>query len=329
MSSAKYLGTNGLKELRDNGLKGLKVSGLKDLILKPKTTGVNIGRNIEDVEDLAKSREQVKRKIRTLIKEKKEIEARIDLIQKTGKEKNEEVSELPWREEIFPPLSRKVHVKVSGFLEAKNDSLHTGDTGLSEVKAGRMEIKVKGIDKIPEEKIPEEKIPEEKISEDKISEDKISKRKIPEGKIPEGKVPEGKVPEDIRPASGRAVTVNDAEEACLKSGTGKKDGEKVFPEKEETVKIIHPFSSDKVNESRVSSGNSSENSIEKSNSESKKNPAASLFGDNLIEELLNSDDLNPEEEQGFMKYLEEQKIEELITDLKNVRVLLARAEHTG
>jgi len=55
----------------------------------------------------------------------------------------------------------------------------------------------------------------------------------------------------------------------------------------------------------------------------------SLFGDNLVEEILNSEDLNPEEEQGFMKYLEEQEVGELITDLKNVRALLTRAEHAG
>jgi len=82
---------------------------------------------------------------------------------------------------------------------------------------------------------------------------------------------------------------------------------------------------EKVNENKVSSGNSSESPIEKSKPESKNNPVASLFGDSLIEELLNSDDLNPEEEQGFMKYLEEQEVGELITDLKNVRALLARA----
>jgi hypothetical protein len=311
MKSIKYLRASGLKELRENGLKGLKVSSLKDLMLKPKTADVNMGKNIEDVEGLTKSREQVKKKIRKLIKEKKEIEARIDLIQKAGKEKSEEIPELPWREEIFPPLSRKVHVKVSGSLEVKNDSLHAENTGLSEVKVGGtevkasgMEIKVKGIDKKSEDK----------ISEGKISEDTIS---------------EGKIPEDMRPATGQAITVNDAEEADLNSGTGKKDGEKVFPEKEETVKTVHPFSSDKVNESRVSSENSSESSIKKTQPESKKNPAASLFGDSLIEDLLNSDDLNPEEEQGFMKYLEEQEVGELITDLKNVRALLVRAEHTG
>lgn len=314
MNSLKNIKVRGLRELRDNGLKSLKVNSLKDLMLKPKIAEVNIGRNIEDREDLTKSREQVKRKIRELIKEKKEIETRIDLIQKAVKEKREEVSELPWREEIFPPLSRKVHVKISGSLEAKNDSLDAEDTGLSEVKVGGMEIKVKGIDKISEDKTPEDKIPEDKTSEDKIPEDTIS---------------EGKISEDVIPSTGQAIIVNDAEEADLKSKTGKNDGDKVFSKKEEKIKTVHPFSSGKVNESKVSSGNSSESSIEKNKPESKKNPATSLFGGNLIEDLLNSEDLNPEEEQGFMKYLEEQEVGELITDLKNVRALLTRAKHTG
>jgi hypothetical protein len=294
MNSLKDLRRDGLKELRENGLKGLRVSGLKNLILKPKTDDVNIEQNIEDMEDLTKSREQVKRKIRKLMTEKKEIEARIDLIQKAGKEKSEEIPELPWREEIFPPLSRKVHVKVSGSLEVKNDSLHAENTGLSEVKVGGMEIKVKGIDKKPEDKIPE-----------------------------------GKISEDIIPDTSQTIVVNDAEKVDPKSGAGEKNESKVFPEKTEKIKTADPFSIEKVNENKVSSGNSSKSSIEKSKPESRNDPATSLFGDSLIEELLNSDDLNPEEEQGFMKYLEEQEVGELITDLKNVRALLVRAEHTG
>jgi hypothetical protein len=293
MNSTKYLGTDGLKELRENGLKGLKVSCLKDLILKPKDARIE---DISDtcLEDLTKSKEQVKRKIRKLIKEKKEIEARIDLIRKTGKEKGEEISELPWREEIFPPLSRKVRVKVSGSLEVKKNYLHAGDTELSEVKVGGMEIEVRGINEKSEDETPE-----------------------------------GKRSEDIILFTNQTIVVNDAEGTGSKNGTEKRDGDKAVPEREEKIKTLYPFSAGQVNENKISGGNSSENSIEKSKPESKKKPAASLFGDNLIEELLNSDDLNPEEEQGFMKYLEEQKIEELITDLKNVRVLLARAEHTG
>lgn len=66
MNSLKELGFKGLKELRDSGLKNLKASELKDLILKPKTADVNI----EDMEDLTKSRKEVKKKIKRLLKEK-------------------------------------------------------------------------------------------------------------------------------------------------------------------------------------------------------------------------------------------------------------------
>jgi len=294
MNSLKDLKIAGLKEFRENGLKGLKVRGLKDLILKPKTADVNL----EDMEDLAKSREQVKRKIIKLIKEKKEIEARIERIRKAGKEKSEEVqeiSELLRRLEIFPLLPIKVHVKRSGALEVKIDSLPAEYPGLSEVKVGGMEIEVKGIYEKPADKTPE------------------------------GRRSEGQRSEDIIPETSQTIIVNDAEGAAPKSGAGEKNGDRAFPENAEKIKTADPFSMEKVNENKVSSGNSSESPIEKSKPESKNNPATSLFGDSLIEELLNSDDLNPEEEQGFMKYLEEQEVGELITDLKNVRALLARA----
>ncbi|KKG16333.1 hypothetical protein EO98_04350 [Methanosarcina sp. 2.H.T.1A.6] len=297
MNSLKDLKTDGLKELRENGLKGLGVRSLKDLILKPKTADVNL----EDMEDLTKSRDQVKKKIIKLIKEKKEIEARIDLIRKAEKEKNEEIqeiSEFPWREEIFPPLPGKVRVKTSGPLEIKNDSLPAKDAGFTEVKVSGMEIEVKGIDEKSEDKKPEDKKPDGKISEDIIHDTS-------------------------------QTTIVNAEEAAPKSGAGEKNEGKTFPEKAEKIKTTDLFSIEEVNENKVSSGNSGESSIEKSKPESKNDPEASLFGDSLIEELLNSEDLNPEEEQGFMKYLEEQEVGELITDLKNIRALLVRAEHAG
>ena len=259
---------NSLTDLKIGGLKGLKVSRLKDLILKPKTADVNLENDIEYMDYLTKGQEQVKKKIIKLIKEKKEIEARIDLIRKAEKEKSEEISELPCREEISLPLSRKVREKISGPLEVKNDYLHAKETGFSEEKVSGMEIEVKGIDKKSEDKTPE-----------------------------------GKISEDIIPNNSQTIIANDAEGADPKSGA--------------------------VNENKVSSGNASESSIKKSKPESKNNPAASLFGDSLIEDLLNSEDLNPEEEQGFMKYLEEQEVGELITDLKNVKALLARAENAG
>ena len=290
---------NSLKELRENGLKGLNMSGLKDLLLKQKTADVNLVNDVEYMDDLTKNGEQVKRKIIKLIKEKKELEARIDLIQKAGNEKSEEISESPWREEIFPPFSRKVRVKMSGSLEVKPDSLHAEDSGFLKVKVRGMEREVKGIAEKSEDKTPEDK------------------------------KPEGKISEDIIPDTSQTTIVNDAKKADPKSEAGEKNEGKTFPEKAEKIKIADPFSIEKANENKVSSVNSRESSIEKSKPESKNNPAASLFGDSLIEDLLNSDDLNPEEEQGFMKYLEEQEVGELIIDLKNVRDLLARVEHAG
>ncbi|MPM99740.1 hypothetical protein SDC9_146934 [bioreactor metagenome] len=63
--------------------------------------------------------------------------------------------------------------------------------------------------------------------------------------------------------------------------------------------------------------------------ESKKNIAANLLGESLIEELLNSEDLNPEEEQNFKKHLQEPEMGELIKELKDTRSLLARERHAG
>lgn len=294
MNSLTDLKIGGLKELRESGLKGLKMSGLKDLILKPKTADVNLEKDVEYMDDLTKNKEQVKRKIIKLIKEKRELEARIDRIQKAGNEKSEEISELPWREEIFPPLPRKVRVKISELSEVKKGYLHVENSGFSKVKVSGMEMEVKGIDE---------------KSEDKTL--------------------EGKTSEDIIHYTSQTTIVNDTEKADPKSGTDEINEGKNVPEKAEQIKTTYPFSEEKVKENKVSSGNSSESPIEKSKPESKNNPTESLFGDSLIEDLLNSEDLNPEEEQGFMKYLEEQEVGELITDLKDVRALLARAEHAG
>jgi len=292
MNSLKEMGVKGLKELRDNGLKDLKASDLKDLILKPKTDDVNT----EDMKDLTKSREEVKKKIRKLLKEKKEIEARIERTRKLETVKIEEISEFPWREEIFPPLPRKIRVKISEPLEVKNDSLHTIGPEVSEVKAGGLEILVKGIVEKPEYKKPE----------DKKSGDIIEKI------------------DDVK-----ETIKSETEEADPKSGAREKSEDKTLPEKEEKIKPVYPFSAGKMHENIVSSGNSSPISIDKGKNENKNNPSASLFGNDLIEELLNSDDLNPEEEQGFIKYLEEPEVGELITDLKNVKALLVQTEHSG
>ncbi|WP_048065604.1 YadA family autotransporter adhesin [Methanosarcina acetivorans] len=293
MNSLKELGFKGLKELRDSGLKNLKASELKDLILKPKTADVNI----EDMEDLTKSRKEVKKKIKRLLKEKKEIEARIERAQQLETEKIEEISEFPWREEIFPPLPRKVYVKMSRPLEVNNDSFHAAEPGVSEVKAGGLEIVVKGIVEKPEYK----------NSEDKKSGDIIEKTDN----------------------TKETTIISETGEADPKNRAGEQGKDKTFPEKKEKRKNVYPFSAAKLNENIISSGDSSPISRDKKKPESKNNTSESLLENDLIEELLNSDDLNPEGEQSFMRYLDEPEVEELIIDLKNVKALLTREERAG
>jgi rRNA pseudouridine-1189 N-methylase Emg1 (Nep1/Mra1 family) len=43
----------------------------------------------------------------------------------------------------------------------------------------------------------------------------------------------------------------------------------------------------------------------------------------LIEKLLESEDLYPEEEKSFMKYIGESSVTDLVTNLKKVKQLLA------
>jgi hypothetical protein len=245
------------------------------------------------------------------LKEKKEIEARIEKAQKSETENIEEISEFPWREEIFPPLSRKVYVKISEPLEVKNDSLHVMGPGVSEVNVGGLGAEVKGTDEKPED----ERSADEKF-EDKKFED----------------IKSGDIKGEIDNAKGitmRSNTERSDTEEDPKSRAGEKDESKTLLEKDEKIKPVYPFSTGKVNENTAFSGNSSPISIDKGKPESKNNPSASPFGNDLIEELLNSDDLNSEEDQGFMKYLEEPEVGELITDLKNVKALLVRAEHAA
>ncbi|WP_440947545.1 hypothetical protein ACSAZL_04550 [Methanosarcina sp. T3] len=289
-----------------NSLKDLKANSLKYLIIKPKTADVNT----EDVEDLTKNREEVKKKIKKLLKEKKEIDARIERAQKSETGKIEEISEVPWREEIFPPLPRKVSVKRPESLEVKNDSLHVIGSGVSKVKSGGLEIVVKGIvEKLEDAKFTDEKC-EGKKSDDKKSGDIKGKRNN-EKEI------------SMRSDSER----NDTEGVDTKNRAGKQGEDKTLPEKEEKIKPVYPFSAGKMHENIVPSENSSPISTDKGKPENKNNLSASLFGNELIEELLNSDDLNPEEEQSFMKYLEEPDARELIVDLKNLKAFLDRAGH--
>lgn len=291
MESLKNISIDGLRELKENGLKGLKISGLKNLIVKPEESRTEFISDAE-LEDLAQKREEIKREIKKLNQEKKGIETRIHLIRKTEKEKCEEIAEFPWREEIFPPLPRKTYVKIPENLEVRENSLHAEDSGLLETKQSVMKIKEIN------EKL-EDATPEEKISE------------------------------YVAPATVQTMIANNSEETDSKNETGKKDEEKTFPEKEEKIKAVYPFSAGKLNENRISNRDSSNNSIEKIKTESKNNTAASLLGENLIEELLSSDDLIPEEEQGFVKYLQEPEIGELINELKDIRSLLSREKRAG
>jgi len=291
MNSLKELGVKGLKELKDSGLKDLKASELKDLILKPKTADVNI----EDMEDLTKRREEVKKKIKKLLKEKKEIEARMGRVQKLEAEEIEEVSEFPWREEIFPPLPRKVYVKISRPIGVDNDSFHAIEPEVSEVKARGLEIVVKGIVEKPEYKNPKDK-------------------------------KSGYIMEKTDNTKETTI-INETEKADQKNRAGEKGKDKNLKEKEEKMKNVYPFSAAKLNENIISSRNSSPISGDKEKPESKNNTSASLFENDLIEELLNSDDMKPEEEKSFLKYLDETEVRELIIDLKNVKALLVLAGH--
>jgi cell division protein FtsB len=280
MESLKNISIGGLRELKENGLKGLKISGLKNLIAKPEESGTECLSDAE-LEDLAQKREEIKREIKKMNQEKEGIETRIRLIRKTEKEKCEEITEFPWREEIFPPLPRKTYVKIPENLEVKEDS------GLLEIKQTGMKTKELN------EKL-EDATPEEKISE------------------------------YVASAAFQTMTANNSEGADSKNETEKKDGEKSFSEKEEKTKAVYPFLAGKLNENMISNRDSGSNSIEKIKTESKTSTAASILGENLIEELLSSDDLNPEEEQGFVKYLQEPEIGELVNELKDIKSLLTR-----
>lgn len=310
MDSLKNITIEGLRELRENGFKSLKIGGLNNLMLKPEESRTGCIKDAE-LEDLTQKREEIRQKIEKLNKEKKEIEVRIRLIRKTEKRSYEGLTEFPWREEIFPPLSRKTHAKIPGALEMKDSSLHNENSEFSEVKGSPMKIK----DRYTDEK-----------SEVNISEVNISEVEISEG---------------IEPETIQIMAVDNAERAGTVKEIEKKVGEKAISGKEEKIKAVYPFSTEKLKENKIPSKdssrdssknfskNSSQNSVEERKSESRNNPAASLLGENLIEELLGSDDLIPEEEKGFMKYLQEPRIEELINELKDTKSLLIRAKNAG
>ncbi|WP_292388126.1 hypothetical protein [Methanosarcina sp. UBA5] len=85
--------------------------------------------------------------------------------------------------------------------------------------------------------------------------------------------------------------------------------------------IVFPSSLEKTISSTLQE-NKEDRISETSKTKSEK-PAPGILGGSLIEELMESEDLYPEEEQNFMKYIEESSVTELVTNLKEVKELLA------
>jgi len=243
---------NGLNNLRISGLKDLKVNGLRYLgINKSKQMMHKPGsKNDKCIGDLTKSREKVKRQIRELVREKKEIESRIDQLQKARNEENEAMSKFSLQEEI----------KVE--KTDKPDKLN--EIGKNE-KVDKVEIKAEDID----------------VKSDSEKTDSKSN-------------------EIVGPNQSHSKNVE----------------EFLFPKNDEKTKPSNPVSLSKEKKE----GNAPQNSKTES-----KNPIPGIFGGSLIEELLESEDLYPEEERSFMKYIEESSVVELSTNLREVKKLLAEA----
>lgn len=291
MSGLKDLRIKGLKDLKVNGLKYLKINELKHLIHKSGDRGDT------EIGDLIKSKKEVEIQIRKLFREKKELEFQIGQLQKTEEEKeeeseeseeSEEIPEVPWREEIFPPLRRNMRSEMSRLLEVETDALQKEDAGISESIDSQIGNKVEISDKSLELKET--------------------------GEIEGGNITEIKVEEEAKSA-GEKNDVKSNEVADL-SNTRKKAGEIAFPENTDKIKAADlALEENEKDEDRTP---------EKSKTESK-NPMPGIFGGSLIEELLESEDLYLEEEQSFMKYIEESSVVELSTNLREVKKLLAEA----
>lgn len=292
MNTLKDLRINGLKDLKINGLKYLRINELKHFISKPED------RDDTELGDLIKSKKEVEIKIRKLFREKKEIESRIekkeiesrtDQLQETEDEKREEMPELPWREEIFPPLHRNMNHEVSGLLEVETGVLQKEDAVILERIDSRVSNKVENFNESLESKET--------------------------GEIEGSNITEIEVKEETKSASEKN-DVKSNEEADL-SNIQKKAGEITLTEntnKPETVDLT--LKSDEKNGDKTP---------EKRKTESE-NPAPGILGNSLIQELLESEDLCSEEKQNFMKYIGESSVVELITDLREVRRLIVEAE---
>lgn len=289
MNALKNLRISGLKNLKINGLKYLKINELKHLIPKPG------GRDDTELGDLIKSKKEVEIKIQKLFGEKKELEFRIEkkeLESRTGQLQNTEgeiraeMPEFPWREEIFPPLHRNMNREVSGLLEVETDALQKEEAEVPERVNSQINGKVENLDKSLESKET--------------------------GEIEGSNITDIEVKEKTKSASEKN-DVKSNEETDL-SNIIKKDGEITFTEnitKIETVDLT--LKSNEKNEDKTS---------EKRKTESE-NPEPGILENSLIQELLESEDLCPEEKQNFMKYIGESSVVELITDLREVKRLLA------
>ncbi len=312
MDALNNLKIKGLKNLKINGFKFLKVNELKHLI--PKLGG----RDDMELGDLIKSKKEVEIKIRTLFREKEDLESRIEKkelesriekkelesltgrLQETKDEKREEISEFPWREEIFPPLRRDMHHDVSRSLEVETDTLQKEDTGISERIYSQTGKKVEDSDKSLESKET--------------------------GEIEEANITEIGVEEEANSASENNDVKSDEETDF--ANLRKKAGEMAFSEKTDKTIVEAALKDNEKGENKrlalEDHEKEEDKTLEKRKTESE-NPVPGIFGNSLIQELLECEDLCPEKEQNFIKYIGESSITELITDLREVKSLLAEA----
>lgn len=275
---------SGLKDLRLNGLKDLKINGLRYLRIDELKHLIHKhgSRDDKEIGDLMKSKKEVEVEIRKLLKEKKEIESRISQLRKVQEGQVKEISEFPLTEEIFPPLRRNMRSEMPELLEVETGALQREDTEVSE-----------GI-----------------YSQEGEKNNKSLGLKEA-GEIEEANITEIKVKEETKFASEKKDLSNNEETDF--SNIRKKDVEMASPENTDKIKTADPVPE--------KNGQKEGPIPEKSKNESEK-PAQMIFGSNLIEELLESDDLCPEEDHGFIKYIGESSVVDLIADLKEVKRLI-------
>ena len=295
MDGLKNQRSNRLRNLKNVGLKFLRFNWLKNIILKPR-----LARD-KDSKSLTKDREEVKVKIRKLVREKEEIESQIVQLQKLGEEKDGEISESPWLEKKRAEKTNKLdELKEKGEEEVYKIGI---ETEVIEAKADNKKVVAEndeimgfndGASKKLEEIIFQEM--EEGIDETKI-EKKIETKTI-----------------EVKADNKKVITKSN--ESLNFNSASKKTEEVIIPKMEEKTKASD-FMLEENREDRMP---------EKSKTESEK-IVQGIFGGSLIEELLKSEDFHYlEEEQNFMKYIGESSATGLVKDLREVKELLASAE---